>query len=380
MNKTFGFNAKYLNFVYKNLFLKSPSFFRKAFYRSFSALTRHSLSSSKSPARLIFYATNKCNLTCQHCFNAGIKKDCPPGELSVSEIKKINFLLPSSVKLITITGGEPMLRKDLFEVCEIFLKSRRMSLSINTNGYFPEETERLAKKLLSLFSRNCFNFQVSLDGFRETHNRIRGDPSSFDKSMDTIARLKKLYSKYNNFGKLSILTTVSKMNIQEVRPFYKFIRENHGLFHKFQMLREGSGNKEFVSRNSLDPAQVREIVKLLQENLKEGDSDQLFNILEIHTWNSALEIQKNKKRAFECAAGRAEGVIYHDGAVGLCEETAPAGYLRDCAYDFGAIWRSSNADKLREKMKDCACFNFCHIASSLVFNRDFLKDIFQAGS
>ena len=68
------------------------------------------------PSRLTIFLTDKCNMKCAHCF---IIKETPKDteEISLSEYKKIFSSLNGRTSQILFTGGEPTLRKDLYELC-----------------------------------------------------------------------------------------------------------------------------------------------------------------------------------------------------------------------------------------------------------------------
>ncbi len=376
MDSLFALNAKQLNDAYSGVFLKLPKPARMAIYRALSLAYRRNAASDEFPDRFIFYVTHRCNLSCSHCFFAGPVNAGALTDLSLAEIRKFCRSLPRPVKLLTITGGEPMLREDISGVCVTFLQGRRVrSLSINTNGYFPKKTETLAEKLLRGFPGSSFNFQVSLDGFRGTHNAIRKDPFSFDKALETIERLKKLYSGRGNFGKLSVLTTVSGLNLDEATSLYEFIEKKYKVFHKFQILKEGPGNKDFCAAHSPAYGKLCDFFKFLHDKAWSRNEHALFNALEMSTWEHALEIYNHKERKFECLAGRKEAVIYPDGEVALCEEAFRIGGLRENAYSFSRVWSSPRARALRAGKKECRCLNYCHISSSLVFDEGFLKTV-----
>src|SRR3989344_5916418 len=77
------------------------------------------LKSLQTPLNLVYYATDMCNAKCEHCFywkNLTKKAD----ELSFDEVKKIIKSFKHPLELVIITGGEPFLRSDLYEICDAF--------------------------------------------------------------------------------------------------------------------------------------------------------------------------------------------------------------------------------------------------------------------
>lgn len=90
--------------------------------------------------------------------------------------------LPSGIDYLNLTGGEPTLRKDLAEICDI-LRPKAATLEISTNGLIPEPLEAIVRKHPDIKVR------VSLEGLGETNDRIRGEPNGYEKKMETMRRL-----------------------------------------------------------------------------------------------------------------------------------------------------------------------------------------------
>jgi MoaA/NifB/PqqE/SkfB family radical SAM enzyme len=79
----------------------------------------------------VIHFTNKCNLNCLHCYFKSIKTE---EELKIEEIKSvIEKLVEMNVYKFLITGGEPLIRKDIFKICRT-LANYKVLFSINTNG------------------------------------------------------------------------------------------------------------------------------------------------------------------------------------------------------------------------------------------------------
>ena len=92
------------------------------------------IGSLTTPTAIILYVTNRCNLKCDHCFYwDSLNKDSY--ELSVEEISKIVDSLQHLISL-SLTGGEPFLRKDLSEIVEIFVRKGKVKeIGIASNGF-----------------------------------------------------------------------------------------------------------------------------------------------------------------------------------------------------------------------------------------------------
>jgi MoaA/NifB/PqqE/SkfB family radical SAM enzyme len=168
--------------------------------------------------------TNRCNLRCVHCaFDSGIVK---MKELSLKKIKQI---LEDTKKLggerIDITGGEPLVRKDVFEIIKI-AKDLDYKIELVTNGTLLDRF--VIEKLIKL---KVDSIAVSLDGSNyEMHNRIRGITRD---QYDEIIKNIKLAIKHGI--KTKINTVVFESNLEDTLNITKFAIENnvyeHGLYY-----------------------------------------------------------------------------------------------------------------------------------------------------
>ena len=154
-------------------------------FRALKGLVKSHLNGRAFPVAMTFAVTYRCQCTCSHC-SAGdhIRKDVQ--ELSIDEAKKlIDDSQDLGVTIFAFTGGEPLLRKDIFEIISHVDQRKAMPL-LFTNGSLltDENVERLAKAgLYSLF--------VSLDSpDPQEHDRLRGMPGLFQKALHGIEKMK----------------------------------------------------------------------------------------------------------------------------------------------------------------------------------------------
>ena len=173
------------------------------------------------PLHLTFFVTARCNALCNHCFyweslNQNQK------ELTLDEVDKIAASL-DRVLWVAFTGGEPFLRKDLPEFAKILHdRLRPVTLSINTNGIKTDSIVAAAEKLAANCPRTFVGILCSLDGLAATHDRIRGVPKNFEKTVRTFRELKKLKAKLPNLG-VGISTTFCAWNQDEMDEMYELV-------------------------------------------------------------------------------------------------------------------------------------------------------------
>ncbi len=131
---------------------------------------------------LIWNLTNACNLFCQHCYSsANISRT---GEISIEDIQKqIPFLKQAGVKVLILSGGEPLIREDIFDIAELFNKNGFIT-TLSTNGLLINE-----KNIHSI--KDSFSYVgISIDGDESTHDKFRGMRGAFKRSMEAVRLVK----------------------------------------------------------------------------------------------------------------------------------------------------------------------------------------------
>lgn len=148
------------------------------------------------PLLSIIAVTRRCNSQCIMC---SYWKDLnSQSELTPVEIGEVyrNSLF-SSLEGIILSGGEPILREDLLDIARAILDSlpQLKQMSLNTNGLEPTLVTQKVKELLALANSKGirkFSVSVSLDGYGDIHEKIRRVPQAFERTIETIKRLKEL--------------------------------------------------------------------------------------------------------------------------------------------------------------------------------------------
>jgi len=133
-----------------------------------------------SPLFASFNVTGRCNMKCSFCewWKTDIK------ELSTKEaLKAIDVVCSLGVPFFDLSGGEPLLRKDLVVLAKR-VSSHGCLVSMNTNGTL------LDKNRVSEIANVFDTVVVSLDGPKKVHDRIRGVPGTFDRAVAAIRLLK----------------------------------------------------------------------------------------------------------------------------------------------------------------------------------------------
>lgn len=326
----------------------------------------HNAWSKKSLQFLIFFVTSRCSCSCQTCFYWRSLNQST--DLSLEEIKKIS----SSIGLfhtLLLSGGEPFSRSDLFELCEVFIKQNRISiLAIPTNCIYPEKVIEFSKKILTTYPKLILSINSSLDGFEDTHDAIRGVSGIFDKVVTTLTALSELKSGYNNL-EVAVNTVITKRNLGELTSLMDFVYSNFNVnYHDFELLR-GDYKDKGLGLPSLED--IKKIHQRIAQNTERYLKKQQAGLIEqIAVLGLLLFTQKmkeaclaGKKPEFVCSAGANIGVIDVNADVKLCELLPAVGNLKNCNYDFPAVWNSAEAAHLKEKIKieNCQCTHICFL-------------------
>ncbi len=163
----------------------------------------------------IWNFTNRCNLSCLHCYSkAGLDAT---DTLTTSDIMAtLPKLKANGVKFLIFSGGEPLTRKDLFDIA-LRCKELGIITYLSTNGLYVKQSN--AEKILDTFNY----IGISIDGSPDVHDKFRGLKGSFDESMKAVDLL-------NSFGKtkVGIRFTITKDTFDDL-AFIFDLAEQHNI-------------------------------------------------------------------------------------------------------------------------------------------------------
>ena len=205
--------------------------------------------------------TSQCNLKCLHCYSAN--SGCGR-ELTTDEIKSaIDTLVDNGVDHITISGGEPFLRRDIFEILKY--SSMKTKTGIVCNGTLIDEC---AAKALSKI--DISRLMISVDGVGAVHDRMRGK--------DTYSRTEKGIFNGLSYGvPLGVSTTLTKLNCNHIIEIYDFLKKNNvsrWIIEKLKPVGRARGS------NICMGAKEDEVVMELLMRLKAEDRDMNISIFD----------------------------------------------------------------------------------------------------
>ncbi|MDF2614373.1 MAG: hypothetical protein K0S71_2159 [Clostridia bacterium] len=175
---------------------------------------KHGVSKDKGPV-VAWNCTNTCNLKCKHCY-ADSRHCSFPEELNTREAKVlIDDLSSFKVPVLLISGGEPLLRKDLFELLEYTQKNGIRS-TISTNGTL---IDKEAARDLKQYGVSYVG--ISLDGLGAKNDVFRGVTGSFNKAAAGIRHCLDIGQK------VGLRFTINRNNYDQLEDIFYFIKEEH---------------------------------------------------------------------------------------------------------------------------------------------------------
>lgn len=303
------------------------------------------------PLVMSWNITRKCNLKCSHCYINATTKEIT-NELTTSEGKNlIDQISEVSRPLLILSGGEPLLRDDVFELIKYGV-SKGLKMGVGSNGSLIDR--KIAKKLKKA---GATTISISLDSSKpELHDEFRGVVGSWAKAVNAIKVLRE-----NNLL-VQVNTTVTKQNYDDIDAIMS-LAENLGVenFHLFFLVPTGRG----VKMTDISPLEYEEMLKTTfaktskhNLNVKPSCAPQFMRIAS----NEGLDMRQWIRG---CIAGLYYCRVYPDGEITPCPYLPiKLGNIREKS--FKEIWFTSgffndlrNVKFLKGKCGACEYNSLC---------------------
>lgn len=365
--------------IVPKLMVRDPKMARKII-RSFTAMHKGVIfdrafhpATSKELGLMYFRLTPLCNLRCVMCGQRG-DKGVLKGSFAANESKKIVPLedykkLVDQVKhkkpTVYLWGGEPFLYPDLFPLIDYMMESG-LTVAVNTNGTYLEKfaKEIVEKKWHALF--------VSLDGFEETNDRIRGD-GSYRRVIDGFAAINREKERQgSHYPYMGVVTTVNNLNYKDLYRLAEATREFKLAWHIYNLGTYTNGEIIEEHRKFMKDELGTDIncLPAYETGYNAGiDGQELYDILmKIHSMDidhpiitvPALKPDKidlyygklNELVRKNCAVPWSQVNIDYDGSVHFCADynDYPLGNIRETP--FFEIYNGERAQKFRLALKN----------------------------
>ena len=311
----------------------------------------------------ILIVTYRCNLRCTYCDMPDTARgECREEFDTAAFCGVIDELVRLGVKAIVFTGGEPLLRSDIYELIA-YAHKRGIMTHLSTNGMLVGGDD--ARKLIA---SGISSISVSLDGSSaEIHERTRKRAGAFSAALSGLSSLVREREVQKASVYIKVLTVVNKSNIEDIPNLIHFARK------------QGSDGVELMPCQSLfkgthgygvvhDSDFIRQVDDLIAQI---SAKDELIGFIE----NSASHLKLFKKSftgkpsPLPCYAGSASLVVDCYGDVFPCHPWANWGHLplNIKGRNLESIWQSKEYAERRALTVQCgSCYLNCQAELSIM--------------
>lgn len=291
---------------------------------------------------LFWECTLNCNLFCKHCGSSAGRKIFP-GDLNTEEIKKVFKEIsedfdPGKI-VIAVTGGEPLLRKDVFEVMA-YVRRLGFPWGMVTNGFLLDQGA--AKKMKESGMQTV---SISIDGIGETHDRFRGMPGAYERAIKAV----KILADANFLDCLQITTSCNKENFNELEKMYETFLAL-GIDSWRVMNVDPIGRAEENRDILLSGIQLKELLDFIESKRKKTKIDIVYGCEGFLGADYEGEV---RDIFFTCNTGINTGSILYNGDIFVCpnvprrQELIQGNVRRD---RFSDVW-SNKYEVFRDKKR-----------------------------
>lgn len=310
------------------------------------------------PIMASLMVTYRCNLDCVMCDfpeRAGAK------EFDTGRMKKIiDELTGMGTNVISFTGGEPLLRKDIFELIA-HAKRNGLITQMPSNGTLLTE-----ERAQAVIDSGLDALTISIDGARkETHDCVRGINGTYEKAIRGVQNIVSLRKRNNKGPTVTLSMVINKYNVNEILDMQGLVSElgadNMCFFSEegdVSSLNPPDKDNQLITQDALD--------RLIEEKKQSNIIDNSIG---------ALRLLKSRYRGerlpVRCAAPNTTIFLDCYGNVFPCNfwlninkpaMTIGSASVRD-------VWTSKEYARLRKKLHNCRrCYYMCHLELSLLFD------------
>ncbi|PXF51697.1 MAG: hypothetical protein C4B55_04895 [Candidatus Methanophagaceae archaeon] len=334
---------------------------RGALYFLHLNLSRYANRSPPAPLLVNLQITRRCNLKCIHCDIREVPEkysDIINKEFSTEELKKIiNSIKSMGTSYISISGGEPFLRKDIFEVIE-YVKRRDLGLHISSNGSLIGEqaAKRINDSGLDAIS-------ISLDAVTPgLHDKIRGIGGTFER---TVAAIKYLVD-YKDHTQVGISPIITGLNLEELPRLVDFANDLGVDAIRFQPWHVSLGHKETEEMLIIRGKRLDVLDEVIEQIIERTKKYGIYTNCDVYLRGMRRFFEDINRIEIDCFAGSFSCNISWTGDVVPCAFIPAIGNVRN--EPFEKIWNSRRFNDVRKEIKkgNCQkCWMGCFIEPSL---------------
>lgn len=352
-------------------------------------IPHHSESEEPNLRLVAWEITRSCMLSCRHC-RAAAEKGPYPGELTTAEcFRFLDSLATMGSCIVILTGGEPMMRSDIYEVAK-YGSSKGLRMVMAPCGLLLD-----VDACVKLREAGIARISLSIDGSTAaSHDAFRRVPGAFDAVMNGIDAAKKAGLSFQ------VNTTITRTNLPELPAIFRLAEVlGAASFHPFLLVPTGRGKdlsdevlpaieyektlrwiyaQEKTSPLSIKPTCAPHYYRIVKQDTSRTNSESKPQASHPHSHASLHTTTKG------CLGGQGFAFVSHTGKVQICGFLPlEAGDLKTNNFDFPEIWRSSrlfreirDVDHYHGKCGICGYRNVCGgcRARAHSINNDYLGE------
>lgn len=313
---------------------------------------------------LFFELTERCNERCLHCGTYCGEQKVP--ELTAQQFMQVldevkqNF---DPLPMLCITGGEPLLKKDFFELLG-YAHQLGFQWGMTSNGTLI--TKEIARKLKEV---GMGTISISIDGPKEYHDAFRRTPGGYDKAVQAVKNLLEY-----DFRTVQVTTVITRKNIDTLDEMFALMEELD--LDSWRVVNiEPIGRALQLDGYTLEPEDYRKMLEFIRSKRREG-----YPVTYGCTHYLGTEYEAEvRKWYYICNAGVYSASILSNGDITACldierrPETIQGNILTDHFTDVWnnrfALFRQSLAEK-NDNCRNCSSRSFCEGGSYHSWNYD----------
>lgn len=308
-----------------------------------------------------WHITDECDQRCKHCYIYA-DKELNPYSPQFDVMEKIlenciDFCRKTHRKpYFFLTGGDPILHPDFWKLADK-LKGLQIPFTILGNPFHldPDTCKRLKES-------GCERYQLSLDGLEKTHDWFR-KPGSFQKTLEVLPYLKEAGIR------TAIMSTVSNINLDEIRPLMELVVQ-----HPVDVYAFGRYCPSDPSEEKIPPERYHQFLSECDQKVKELETqyrkkffakkDHLFTLLDYENGEFRIPDSADPEMIYGgCHCGNSHLTILPNGEIYACrrlKESRVGNALTDSIFD---LWFNQMEDyrdyEKFEKCTDCTLRAWC---------------------
>ncbi len=304
-----------------------------------SKIKKHTSDKTPELRMIAWEVTRACNLNCAHCRASAVDKPLPEEFTTKEALNLLDQIVAFASPVIILTGGEPLLRPDIFELASYGTKlGLRMVMA--PNGTLV--TDNVAQKIKEVGIQRC---SISLDGSNQKiHDNLRQVDGAFKGALKGIDNLKKAKVEFQ------INTTVTQRNVKDLPNILELIKElKANAWHIFLLVPTGRGKE--MEEEEISPQEYEDTLNWFYEvqrdtkiPMKATCAPHYYRIIRQRAKQEGIKVTRETHGLDAitrgCLGGTAFCFISHIG------EVYPCGYLEALAGNvreepFQIIWKES---------------------------------------